>query len=325
MTRMGKRTVALVLALLLVTPALASSYADVADDDIHARAVERVSALGLMQGDGSGRFDLDASESRGGMAVILCRLLGVVNDVAANTTRFVDVSAEHWANQAVAKTTEMGITQGYGDGCFGPEDAVTYEQMATVLVRALGKESEAQSLGGYPNGHLAVAREQGLLADVYGEMGVALSRGNMAQMLDNYQSIVESPPEDLTQAGGLSERTGWDEVTSTTTPPTAQTKAEIELRERPKGPFRTASDLYNTSWTYRPATGPFGLDLYADGTYHAYDHIFDEMQWDGEWKYVDGKLYVDEDEFTVTTYEDGSVSFYHAGKNGNEMLSITIY
>ena len=65
-----------------------------------------------------------------------------------------------------------------------------------------------------------------------------------------------------------------------------------------------------TSWTYRTAPGPFGLILNADGTYYAFDYVMEEINWNGYWEYVGGKLYIDGEEFTVATSSDGTISFF---------------
>lgn len=49
--------------------------------------------------------------------------------------QFDDVPQTHWAYNAVAELAESGIIQGYGDGNFGVDDFVTYEQIALLLKR----------------------------------------------------------------------------------------------------------------------------------------------------------------------------------------------
>jgi photosystem II stability/assembly factor-like uncharacterized protein len=56
---------------------------------------------------------------------------------------FSDVPASHWAYNYINAIYNAGITTGYGDGRFGPEDNVSREQMAAFIVRA--KEGEPPS------------------------------------------------------------------------------------------------------------------------------------------------------------------------------------
>ncbi|MDR1589749.1 MAG: S-layer homology domain-containing protein, partial [Oscillospiraceae bacterium] len=54
---------------------------------------------------------------------------------ASVETAFVDVPADQWYSEAVAWGAINGIVKGYGDGRFGPDDAITREQLAAVLYR----------------------------------------------------------------------------------------------------------------------------------------------------------------------------------------------
>jgi len=51
---------------------------------------------------------------------------------------FSDVGTGYWAFQAIEALADSGITTGYADGTFRPENTVTRAQMATFLARALG-------------------------------------------------------------------------------------------------------------------------------------------------------------------------------------------
>lgn len=50
---------------------------------------------------------------------------------------FSDVDPNRWSCKYVKKLAELGITTGYGDGRFGPEDVVTREQMSVFIIKAL--------------------------------------------------------------------------------------------------------------------------------------------------------------------------------------------
>jgi hypothetical protein len=65
------------------------------------------------------------------IVTILYRLEGTPGE-GANT--FSDVAAGKYYTDAVAWAAENEIVSGYGDGKFGPEDAITREQMAVILM-----------------------------------------------------------------------------------------------------------------------------------------------------------------------------------------------
>jgi hypothetical protein len=52
-------------------------------------------------------------------------------------TVFYDALYDHWAYPYIMRIYDEGITQGYGDGRYGPEDSVTREQMAVFILKAL--------------------------------------------------------------------------------------------------------------------------------------------------------------------------------------------
>jgi hypothetical protein len=56
---------------------------------------------------------------------------------------FSDVATTRWSCKYIKKLREIGLTTGYGDGRFGPDDLVTREQMAAFLVRAVSGEPQA--------------------------------------------------------------------------------------------------------------------------------------------------------------------------------------
>lgn len=56
------------------------------------------------------------------------------------TPPFPDVACNHWAINYIRAIKDAGITTGYPDGTFRPEDTVTRAQMATFIIRAIEGE-----------------------------------------------------------------------------------------------------------------------------------------------------------------------------------------
>ena len=56
-------------------PAFALEFSDVAEDADYAAAVDYISDLGIMVGDGTGRFNPDKTVTRAEMAATVCRML----------------------------------------------------------------------------------------------------------------------------------------------------------------------------------------------------------------------------------------------------------
>ncbi len=102
-----------------------------------------------------GLFRPNASLTRAEMAVILTRLFGNVDDTGTET-HFQDVSQTYWASQAIAQAANRGWMNGYPDGKFHPDAAITRAEMA-VLLHKLGMKSAQQTGTGFTDiqGHWA--------------------------------------------------------------------------------------------------------------------------------------------------------------------------
>lgn len=83
---------------------------------------------GLMRGVSGGKFLPDGSTTRAQLVTILWRLEGSPETTGA--VRFGDTASGAWYTEAVRWAAGCGVVKGYDNGCFGPNDAVTREQMA---------------------------------------------------------------------------------------------------------------------------------------------------------------------------------------------------
>lgn len=177
--------VAVLVGVILICPAMAASaFPDVNENAAYAEAVKYLKDTGIMQGDERGNFNPNQTVTRAEMAAIVCRMLGKASNLTTAAI-FSDVPAGHWANKYVTQAAALSIVNGYGDGKFGPSDKVTYEQAVTMLIRAIGREQQANQLGGYPNGHLEVAKSVGLLSGVSSTRNRYLCRYEIAVMAFN--------------------------------------------------------------------------------------------------------------------------------------------
>ena len=114
--------------------------------------VRYVSDSGLMKGTGSTLFSPNARLNRGMLVTILYRLDGqkAINKPAG----FNDVKEGMYYTDAVSWGEAKSIVKGYGDGAFKPEQTVTRQEIATVLLRyanfvGKGAGSEADTALGF--------------------------------------------------------------------------------------------------------------------------------------------------------------------------------
>ncbi|MCD8374855.1 MAG: S-layer homology domain-containing protein [Oscillospiraceae bacterium] len=107
-------------------------------NDIDAEAwyheyIDYVVDNGLMTGTSATTFEPDTATTRGMIATMLHRLESEPTASAAHS--FGDVASASYYEQSIAWAEENGIVQGYGDGTFRPDDAITREQLAAILYR----------------------------------------------------------------------------------------------------------------------------------------------------------------------------------------------
>lgn len=176
-----------VIAMMLTTVALGATYNDVAEDSAYYEAVETLNKLEIVTGYEDGTYKPEAGVTRAEMAALIARIQGYGDTAAGSaSTGFADVPASHWASGYIANAAGMGIINGYGDGNFGPEDPVLYEQAVKMVMATLGYTPYAENNGGYPGGYLAAAQRYDVVNGVSNAtMGTEANRGTIAQLLVN--------------------------------------------------------------------------------------------------------------------------------------------
>ena len=100
-----------------------------------------------MIGDDLGKFNPDGNMTRAEMAQMLYNLLDNTTELAKGKS-FSDVSANDWHYDAVMALSAKGIINGYVDGTFRPEAAMTRSEFAALMVRFVeAVTGEALTLG----------------------------------------------------------------------------------------------------------------------------------------------------------------------------------
>lgn len=143
--RIGSTLLALSVTMsLMPTTAFADdqSFKDI-DGHWGKSAIERWAAYGVVEGKGDGIFDPDAKLTRAEMAQIYVNLLNLTKK--ADISKYIDVPADAWYTDAIAKCVAAGILTGTSSNTISPMDTVTREQMFVTLCRALEIESEVST------------------------------------------------------------------------------------------------------------------------------------------------------------------------------------
>ncbi len=126
-------TISATFAKIEVAPE--SPFTDVSADDWYFEDVKFVYENELMIGTDLEHmlFSPDMTVNRAMVVTILWRLEG--SPIVDSDVDFTDVVADEWYSDAISWASANGIVLGYGNDKFGPEDAVTREQVVAILHR----------------------------------------------------------------------------------------------------------------------------------------------------------------------------------------------
>ena len=107
-------------------------------------------------------------------------------EASTESTKFADVSADHWAKGYINQGVANGFIAGMSDTEFDPDANVTYVQAQKMLVSAIGYETFAQAQGGWPTGYKTYAASLDITKGISGiKDSTELTRAQVAQMIDN--------------------------------------------------------------------------------------------------------------------------------------------
>ena len=110
-----------------------TAYNDVPEDSWYTTAVYYAESKGYMNGIGGGKFNPNGIVTRGTIAQILYAAEG--KPAVSGKSQFADVIETKWYAKAVKWAADKGLVSGYGNGKFGPDNAVTREQMVAIMYK----------------------------------------------------------------------------------------------------------------------------------------------------------------------------------------------
>lgn len=165
-----KKSLSLTLATAMVFTTFSSVAfaADEASMDAQAK-FDALKELGIFEGYSDGTAGLDKEMTRAEYAAVLVRMLGL--EKSSGTSSYTDVS-DHWGHTDgyIEAVTKAKIMEGPADGIFDPDGKVTKEQLATIMVRALNLQVDADAevegdVSDWAKGYVAAAVKAGLIAN----------------------------------------------------------------------------------------------------------------------------------------------------------------
>ena len=254
-----------------------TDFSDVRPSDWYHDAVNYVCENGLMNGTSDTAFSPNDTTSRGMIVTILYRLAGSPNMPESNWGYpYADVDAAAYYSTPVYWARMNDLVTGYSDDQFGPDDAITREQLTAILYRyadSLGLDtdtgfipnkyydfSDYQTVSRYASKAMNWCVNKGIVNGSDGRLnpqGTA-TRAEVATILMNAESILsgEEPAEPETPIVP-DEQT----VPETTPDDIGNENTEVshpvtdEIGQRPTG--KSALDEYGGYWDYDLSNATF--------------------------------------------------------------------
>lgn len=161
------RLFAVLLAAILVAsvPVSRAFSAYSADSDSIGQeykvAIDQMSELGVLNGFPDGSFQPNDTLTREqGAEIVAYMVLGnEVGTLTCEKAPFSDVTADRWSAPCIAWCVEQQILQGYEDGSYKPEDTLTGNQFAGMLLCALDLAEDDSYVGSASDMHTAVMKD----------------------------------------------------------------------------------------------------------------------------------------------------------------------
>ncbi|MGI6031244.1 MAG: leucine-rich repeat protein [Eubacteriales bacterium] len=193
-------------------------FVDVKSDDWYYDAVHFMEEKGLMQGMDEDTFSPQSSTSRAMLVTILWRMeKSPAQDAEVS---FPDVAEGSYYESAVGWASTNHLVSGYDNGCFGPDDPITREQLAAILYRYMDSPEidssklddflDAGQISAYASDAMCWAVSEGIISGVESNLLAPQSEATRAQVaamlmrLVKLQESIDDGKDDGSHSSGSS-------------------------------------------------------------------------------------------------------------------------
>ncbi len=121
-----------------------SSFNDVSKSEWYSDYIGYLSKYGIIKGYADNTFRPNDNVSRAEFVAMTVRFNSLFNDVkkGSYTVKYTDVATNYWAYSDVAYAKHAGWLNGYADGTFKGDNAITRAEVVTVVNRATGRKAD---------------------------------------------------------------------------------------------------------------------------------------------------------------------------------------
>ena len=130
-----------------------SDFADVKSNEWYSKFIGYIKKYGIIKGYDNNTFKPGENISRAEFVAMTVRFNSLFNDVkkGSYTVKYTDVASNYWAYSDIAYAKYAGWLNGYADGTFKGDNAITRAEVVTVVNKATGRTADE----GYINKNLS--------------------------------------------------------------------------------------------------------------------------------------------------------------------------
>lgn len=178
-----------ILSIILVLIQLLSFTAFADSNELSDVQKKDLYNLGIMIGDENGDLRLEDNITRAEATKMICIAGNIRLSSEIDRTLFNDVEGSHWAYKYISAAKENGIINGDENGNFNPENNITNEEIAKMIVCLLGYGEMSEMNGGYPAGYTATASRLGITTGLNLKTKTPAIRRDVAVIISNALDI----------------------------------------------------------------------------------------------------------------------------------------
>lgn len=178
-------TLVVIILPLFSSIAYAAGYSDIPQNANYKTAVENLTNIGILNGTSNGKFMPNVYVSRDQFTKLLIIASGLETDAKAamGTSAFPDVKPNNSYSGFIFVATQKGYISSMYDGKFHPADKITFAQVCTMMVRALGY-TDKDVPGVWPRNYIEKANVLGLTKGFTYKNNSSIPKWSAAIMLD---------------------------------------------------------------------------------------------------------------------------------------------